>query len=1251
MTGPSLPLRLDSMLQEEPFLRRFARGLLFDEHRVDDVVQETWIAALEARKTPSERRSARAWLSTVARRQAANDLRSGSRRRRREERAAEDEVLLPSADEVLEREEQRQIVVNALRALPQGYRDVLVLRYFEGLEPSQIARRREVPAATVRSQLRRGLSLMREELDRRHGDRQTWCLALVPVAVPRDGSTAGVATTLVTTSLLMKTLLSLAAVLVCGFLIWQLNEPDAPPPRVGAMTNVAEGRQDADEGDLGPTRSNGALAGEGAGPDDTREVARTADPGSLSGRLLDDLGNPMPNALIRALALDGPNLFNGGKGLKLQETRTDSEGRFELVDLPAYADCGLLADADGDLRQFLPIAAGLGAGVDADLGDLQLQSRGAVRGEVVDADGHPVEGARVIALDLPGLVLAAVPVHRFHPTSGTLLFAPRAKQEKIDEASARYGQMISLTADATAEATTPREPSRAETEKHRFESYALMLRDQLRRIGRYRFDEFDGEDFQPLVLTGDRVLPIWETLPIPRATTDSEGRFSLGGLTEAPHTVIVVAPGFQALPKSAVRVEPRATRDLGVLTLREGSILSGRVLDEEGAVVEAAEVRTAPVGLAGYRGVTPCFDAVLSGAEGRFEIDGLDRGRSLLLARRGPGHPWTVKGPVSNDDDIDIELPKLFPITVKTEGLPEGFDGTVEISVRPTPPLGELAGLETVDPMRPIEATPADGGLLCQGLSQGTWTIQIDTSDGHTTQTFVDLEGPQEIVVAFEKSRTLTARVLDAEGQPVVQAEIQAVFDGVLDRQRILPSDYGLPLWQSGLPRLVGTTDGQGLCKLPPLPLGTQLVVRDPVDGDAVAMIEDEEDDLIDLELGGAARIEGFVRTGPQASANNGSVRLVVSSTGDRDSQLPTIERSIPIGPDGSFASAGLPVGTYEATIEDGAQHPLSIRGLFERAENYSMAFFGSRPRRMREESFTLSAGETKHLEFSVLGADPERGSVRGVVLANGRAIVGAQILERDFREEDGTWWDWGYENSPRATTSNEGSFEISDLEAKTWWFGIVLPGESTACHLFRVDIEAGGRETQRIDLQIGRVDGVVLDQRGAPVPDFTVSLQLGEIDPKQNRPWPGLSTSTDAQGRFVFSRVPTGPAKLSGSSPTLRLESRKLEVLPGDSPTGLRLQGLDRFRVILEIPESPAVPLGQYFSVLAIKEDSTTGARSSSSLGTINRKVEFTFDQPGSFSFEIKTRDARYSCVPGRIDVTDPVTRATLTVGPAVGG
>jgi RNA polymerase sigma-70 factor (ECF subfamily) len=64
---------------------------------------------------------------------------------------------------MLERDDTRETVREALRLLPEPQREALVLAYWGGLTADQIARREHVPLGTAKSRIRLGLARLRQE--------------------------------------------------------------------------------------------------------------------------------------------------------------------------------------------------------------------------------------------------------------------------------------------------------------------------------------------------------------------------------------------------------------------------------------------------------------------------------------------------------------------------------------------------------------------------------------------------------------------------------------------------------------------------------------------------------------------------------------------------------------------------------------------------------------------------------------------------------------------------------------------------------------------------------------------------------------------------------------------------------------------------------------------------------------------------------------------------------------------------------
>ncbi|MBL8896971.1 MAG: sigma-70 family RNA polymerase sigma factor [Planctomycetes bacterium] len=144
-------------------IRELLRDLLGDRQDAEDVAQETWITLLS--RPPRAGWSLREWLRGIARRRARDFARSTVRRRRHEAEAPR-----PTAEDSpasLERFEQIELVVEALRQLSPPNRKIVLLRYYEDLAPTEIAERLALPVATVKSRLQRSLAELRRRLEGR----------------------------------------------------------------------------------------------------------------------------------------------------------------------------------------------------------------------------------------------------------------------------------------------------------------------------------------------------------------------------------------------------------------------------------------------------------------------------------------------------------------------------------------------------------------------------------------------------------------------------------------------------------------------------------------------------------------------------------------------------------------------------------------------------------------------------------------------------------------------------------------------------------------------------------------------------------------------------------------------------------------------------------------------------------------------------------------------------------------------------
>jgi RNA polymerase sigma-70 factor (ECF subfamily) len=159
------------LVEQMPVLHRGALRLTRHEANAQDLVQDTLTRALERRAQFQPGTNLRAWLFTIERSLFIN----GYRRRRHvawlgsleneEQRDAESALARPSAEETMLEGWVDEDLCGALAALPEHYREVIVLRDVAQRSYAQIAAQLDCPPGTVMSRLHRGHALLRQLLE------------------------------------------------------------------------------------------------------------------------------------------------------------------------------------------------------------------------------------------------------------------------------------------------------------------------------------------------------------------------------------------------------------------------------------------------------------------------------------------------------------------------------------------------------------------------------------------------------------------------------------------------------------------------------------------------------------------------------------------------------------------------------------------------------------------------------------------------------------------------------------------------------------------------------------------------------------------------------------------------------------------------------------------------------------------------------------------------------------------------------
>ena len=137
----------------------FARQQTRVEADVQDIVQESVIEAWRRRKLPQPREVA--LVFATIRRRAVDLARSTDRRATREAHTLQ-ETAVHWFDSTAEDRERTRLIEQAMRSLPEIYREAVTLKIWGGLTFAEIAEALQIPANTAASRYRYGIDELRK---------------------------------------------------------------------------------------------------------------------------------------------------------------------------------------------------------------------------------------------------------------------------------------------------------------------------------------------------------------------------------------------------------------------------------------------------------------------------------------------------------------------------------------------------------------------------------------------------------------------------------------------------------------------------------------------------------------------------------------------------------------------------------------------------------------------------------------------------------------------------------------------------------------------------------------------------------------------------------------------------------------------------------------------------------------------------------------------------------------------------------
>jgi hypothetical protein len=424
--------------------------------------------------------------------------------------------------------------------------------------------------------------------------------------------------------------------------------------------------------------------------------------GALEGRIVD---------WNTRIGISGAELAFVSAGVT-HETISGSDGRYRF-EAPSLGDWSLaMVTAEG----YLPYAPELGrssvswtssAAQKIDHADLFLHPAVTYQGQVVDAEGNAIAGARVELFGAESGERALVGIASSFETdeAGTFEFeAPdwavleaqhpdhRPGRARIDEA-AQLGRSLTITMG-----NAPAASDQAIT--------GIVLGADGSALA--------GVEVQALF--SDRGRAIGRSAS---AITDEAGAFVLAPLDAARYVV-------RATPKVGGAFVQRGPVDPGAfveLRLEQGLAIEGRLVDDAGEVVAAGTVELSRVVDALRRAriaSVSVFDA-----QGRFRFDGLQPGRYEL---RG-----TAQGR-ARSDAVAVELPSGGGPIELVLGEGGAVHGRV-VDARTHDPIARarvvVSGLasESVLPSMSSTVTEIDGGFELVGISPGRVSIEVTALD------------------------------------------------------------------------------------------------------------------------------------------------------------------------------------------------------------------------------------------------------------------------------------------------------------------------------------------------------------------------------------------------------------------------------------------------------------------------------------------------------------------------------------------
>lgn len=934
--------------------------------------------------------------------------------------------------------------------------------------------------------------------------------------------------------------------------------------------------------ELAPASLGGAGAASPPEPPAARPQNPPVEPRMLSGQVVDATDRkPVPGALVWASA--DPGAF----------VRTDAAGKF-LVAAPGDRRFTLEIVAPGHLLKRSVITRP--QLVSGRAGTLALAQAGRLRGKVVDPRGLPVAGAAVVAIHQDSL--------------GARAFSPSdpVADRTVTDAQGRF-ELRRVRTEQGYEIRASRSGAFPAAQRITVGDAVARARDLTfvlapARPARGKVQDPAGRPIvgaevvvRPAFRPGSPAPAPAEKDGPPAVQSDAQGVFALPELPASEVELSIRRKGYAPVILPALRIAVgTGAADLGTVTLRPGTLLTGRVVDLRGQAVPGGEIflLSQPAGpnemeraLAGRK------PAAAAAADGRFSIEDLAQGAPVHLAVRAPGYlPALVRA---------VRPPSVRPVLVRLEpafalagqvvdeaggpvsGARVDLEWQAFLPEEPDLPLG--------DPILRSTRTNGQGRFELQGFPAGDARLSV------AAPAFVPLRDLEvalprpstagELRLVLERGAVLQGRVTTAAGEPVPSVRVgiggtaaATDDDGLywlegadLGRQTVLffHASHGQVAKPFAIQPGVNVLD---LAFAPGFDIAGRVVDEDgkPVPAARVELAPDNRfEPSVYRDVTGE---DGRFRL---SQVRSGRYRLKAGADGFADTERP-----------GTLTVDGDPVSNLEVVLDRGTVLSGRILGLpaadLPQVEVEALSDQGERlaawtDGRGRYEIRSLAAGDWT--VRATLWDDQRQARTRVVIRRSDRELtrdlefekrlaLTVQLLydEEPLPEALISLRGQGITGERTATTDHEGRVRFEDLAAATYHIGL-RHTRNLLVHNDQVDLQQDRDLILR--LQGATVGGLVVSAAdGKPIQDAMLLLRPVE------GPEYLITTGSKSDGRFMAHRVQPNRYRVVANAKGFLQAEQEVQVASGETVDNLelRLEPAPGARVRVQLASGRVPPL-----------------------------------------------------------------------------